>query len=85
LWESPALTDPFERIDGQTGKHDKSNCNAMEINSHAPVITRDEILIHAPIETIWAIQTDVNAWPSRQPDVDSAQADGPLAVGSVFH
>jgi len=56
----------------------------MEINSAAPVITRDEILIDAPIETIWGIQTDVNAWPSWQPDVDRAQADGPLAVGSVF-
>jgi Polyketide cyclase / dehydrase and lipid transport len=56
----------------------------MEINTAAPVITRDEILIRAPIATIWGIQTDVNAWPSWQPDVDRAQADGPLAVGSVF-
>ena len=56
----------------------------MDINTAAPVITRDEILIHAPVETIWNIQTDVAAWPSWQPDVDGAQADGPLAVGSVF-
>jgi len=56
----------------------------MDINTAAPVITRDEILIHAPIETVWDIQTDVAAWPSWQPDVDGAQADGPLAVGSVF-
>lgn len=57
----------------------------MDINTAAPVITRDEIFIHAPIETIWDIQTDVASWPSWQPDVDSAQADGPLTVGSVFH
>jgi uncharacterized protein YndB with AHSA1/START domain len=56
----------------------------MEINSAAPVITRDEILIRAPIETIWDIQTDVAGWPRWQPDVDAAEADGPLAVGSVF-
>jgi uncharacterized protein YndB with AHSA1/START domain len=56
----------------------------MDINSDAPVITRDEILISAPIQTIWDIQTDVARWPSWQPDVDGAQADGPLAVGSVF-
>jgi uncharacterized protein YndB with AHSA1/START domain len=56
----------------------------MEINTDAPVITRDEILINAPIERIWDIQTDVSAWPSWQPDVDGAQSDGPLAVGSVF-
>jgi uncharacterized protein YndB with AHSA1/START domain len=56
----------------------------MDINTAAPVVTRDEIFIHAPIETIWDIQTDVASWPSWQPDVDSAQADGPLTVGSVF-
>jgi uncharacterized protein YndB with AHSA1/START domain len=56
----------------------------MDINNEAPVVTRDEILIDAPIETIWAIQTDVAGWPSWQPEVDGAEVDGPLAVGSVF-
>jgi uncharacterized protein YndB with AHSA1/START domain len=56
----------------------------MDINTAAPVITRDEILIRAPIETIWEIQTDVAGWPSWQGEVDGAQIDGPLAVGSVF-
>ncbi len=36
----------------------------MDINAAAPVITRDEILIAAPVQTIWDIQTDVAAWPS---------------------
>lgn len=56
----------------------------MDINGDAPVITRDEIFIEAPIETVWEIQTDVAAWPAWQPDVDGAQSDGPLEVGSVF-
>ena len=56
----------------------------MEINDAAPVITRDEILIHAPIETVWDIQTDVAAWPSWQPDVDAVQVEGPLSAGSTF-
>lgn len=56
----------------------------MEINPSAPVITRDEIVIHAPIETVWDIQTDVAEWPSWQPDVDGADADRELEVGSVF-
>jgi uncharacterized protein YndB with AHSA1/START domain len=56
----------------------------MDINPDAPVITRDEILIAAPIQTIWDVQTDVAAWPSWQSDVDGAQVDGPLTVGSVF-
>ena len=62
----------------------KGNDELMDINTDAPVITRDEILISAPIQTIWDIQTDVAEWPSWQPDVDGAEADGPLAVGSVF-
>jgi uncharacterized protein YndB with AHSA1/START domain len=36
----------------------------MDINTDAPVITRDEILISTPIQTIWDIQTDVAGWPS---------------------
>src|SRR5258705_10154954 len=56
----------------------------MDINTSAPVISRDEILIHAPIQTIWEIQTDVDRWPSWQPEVEGAQADSALAVGSVF-
>lgn len=56
----------------------------MDINGEAPVITRDEIMISAPIQRIWDIQTDVAGWPSWQPDVDGADADGPLTEGSVF-
>jgi uncharacterized protein YndB with AHSA1/START domain len=56
----------------------------MDINEDAPVITRDEIVINAPIETIWSIQTNINGWPSWQPDVGGAEADSPLEVGSVL-
>lgn len=56
----------------------------MEINEDAAVITRDEIVIQAPIETIWDIQTNVDEWPSWQPDVDGARSEGALGVGSVF-
>jgi len=31
----------------------------MDINTAAPVISRAEIVIHAPIKTIWDIQADV--------------------------
>jgi len=57
----------------------------MDIDANAPVITRDEILIDAPAEVIWNIQTDIATWPQWQPEVDAAQLDGALAVGSQFH
>lgn len=57
----------------------------MTIHEDAPVVTRDQILIHAPIERIWAIQTDINAWPQWQSDLPTAHAESPLAPGSLFH
>ena len=56
----------------------------MDINGKAPVITREEITIFAPIQAIWDIQTDVDAWPAWQPDVEQAHAGGLLVPGSVF-
>jgi hypothetical protein len=56
----------------------------MDINEDAPVISRDEILIEAAIESVWEIQTNVAEWPSWQPEVNSAEAEGPLEVGSAF-
>jgi hypothetical protein len=65
---------------------------AVHISTDAPLIIRDEIVISprdeivisTPILTIWDIQTDVAGRPSWQPEVDGAEADGPLTVGSVF-
>lgn len=54
------------------------------VNRDAPVVASSAILIRAPIQVIWEIQTDIAAWPSWQPDVERAAADTPLAVGSVF-
>ncbi|MGG5258339.1 SRPBCC family protein [Phycicoccus avicenniae] len=57
----------------------------MDIDTTAPVITRDDILVRAPLRTIWEIQTAVNAWPTWQPDVTRADGPGRLAPGSTFH
>ncbi|MGQ5639143.1 MULTISPECIES: SRPBCC family protein [unclassified Streptomyces] len=58
----------------------------VHIDESAPVITRDSILIHAPLHTIWQVQTDVVNWPSWQPKVDVVVKDTPgrLRPGSVF-
>ncbi|MER6036061.1 SRPBCC family protein [Streptomyces sp. NPDC001835] len=58
----------------------------VQIDASAPVITRDDILIHAPLHTIWKIQTDVENWPTWQPNVDVVVKDTPgrLRPGSVF-
>ncbi|MER8226444.1 SRPBCC family protein [Streptomyces sp. NPDC094143] len=56
------------------------------IDENAPVITRDAIVIQAPVNRVWHIQTDVENWPAWQHGVSSVvkQTDGPLRPGSSW-
>lgn len=58
----------------------------VEIDRNAPVISRDDIVIHAPLNHVWRIQTDVEQWPAWQPAVQSSvkQTPGPLRPGSSW-
>ena len=56
----------------------------MNIDQQAPAITRDDILIAAPLSTVWNMQTDISEWPQWNTDISSAAIGGPLAVGTVF-
>ncbi|MEU3954100.1 SRPBCC family protein [Streptomyces achromogenes] len=77
-----ALTDEDPVRAGAATRHTAD----VNIDLSAPVITRDSILIDAPLHTIWKVQTDVANWPSWQPDVDGMAKDTPgrLRPGSVF-
>ena len=55
-----------------------------DIDTHAPVVSRHDATIAAPIEVIWRLHTDVDAWPTWQPDIETARLDGPFAPGSTF-
>ena len=57
----------------------------MDVNPSAPVITRDEILIAAPLDVVWNTQLDVAAWPRWRPQVPAARVESALGVGSVFY
>jgi Polyketide cyclase / dehydrase and lipid transport len=61
-------------------------CAGKGIDTTAPVISTGEILIHAPLSTVYDLQTDVNHWTAWRSDVDSAQRldHGPLRAGSSF-
>ena len=56
-----------------------------DIDENAPVITRDEILIDAPLSHVWGLHTDISSWSEWLPDIDSSRIEGPLEVGTVFH
>jgi hypothetical protein len=63
-----------------------AHCGDAQIDRTAPVITRDSILVNAPLQTIWKVQTDVEKWPTWQPNVVVVVKDTPghLRPGSVF-
>lgn len=56
----------------------------VDIDRTAPVVSRHEILIDAPLQTVWELHTDVAGWPSWQTAVDGTQPQGPLVPGAVF-
>ncbi|MFG2981773.1 SRPBCC family protein [Streptomyces sp. NPDC048258] len=54
------------------------------IDETAPVIVRLSTVIDAPLERVWALHTDIDAWPSWNAHVDQAGLDGPLLPGNSF-
>lgn len=56
----------------------------MEVNTNAPIVEGSEIEIDAPPETVWDVLTDLERWPSWNPDVKSMSFSGAIAEGSEF-
>lgn len=56
----------------------------MKIERDAPLTGRKETVINAPVETVWAVQTDIERWPEWNPDVSTVVLEGRLAAGSTF-
>ncbi|MEV8399712.1 SRPBCC family protein [Streptomyces niveus] len=62
-------------------------CRGKGVAPDALVRARTETVIHAPLSTIWKLQTDVERWPSWQPPVSTIERldHGPFRQGSSFH
>ncbi|WP_406739255.1 SRPBCC family protein [Streptomyces sp. NBC_00853] len=56
----------------------------VTIDETAPVIVRLSTVIDAPLTTVWALHTDVAAWPAWNTDIDRTEVDGPLLPGRSF-
>ncbi|MFN8382540.1 MAG: SRPBCC family protein [Anaerolineales bacterium] len=56
----------------------------MNIDTNTPMSARREIIIEAPIEKVWNVQTDIEGWPAWQSDITSAIMDGELKAGTIF-
>ena len=56
----------------------------MDVNTNAPIVEGSEIEIDARPETVWDVLTDLERWPSWNPDVKSMSFSGAIAEGSEF-
>jgi Polyketide cyclase / dehydrase and lipid transport len=54
------------------------------VDRSAPVIALHEIDIEAPLDTVWRLHLDVNAWPTWQADITAAHIDGTFEPGISF-
>ncbi|WP_160292053.1 SRPBCC family protein [Pedobacter lusitanus] len=54
------------------------------IHKDAPVITRLQIDINAPVETVWKIFSDVDNWSKWQKEIPESKINGPFKAGSSF-
>ncbi|MET9361216.1 SRPBCC family protein [Streptomyces sp. NPDC006632] len=62
-------------------------CRGQGVDPDARVRYRTEAVVHASLNTVWKVQTDVARWPSWQGAVTSAERldHGPFRTGSAFH
>ncbi|WP_432898221.1 SRPBCC family protein [Micromonospora matsumotoense] len=61
-------------------------CAGQSVDPKAKIRYRSEVVIDAPLRTVWKLQTDVERWPSWQPAVLTSRRldSGPLRPGSSF-
>jgi uncharacterized membrane protein len=57
----------------------------IPINIKAPVQSRDQITIEAPIDIVWQTLTDIVKWPEWQKNVTEAVVHGKVEEGTPFN
>ncbi|GAA0588742.1 SRPBCC family protein [Paractinoplanes ferrugineus] len=68
------------------GPHRPLTCGGQGVDATAKIRYRTEILIPAPLRTIWNLQTDVADWPAWQTAVATSERldSGRFRAGSQF-
>ena len=56
----------------------------MEINRNAPATAEGELRIAADPQTVFAVISAIDQWPSWNPNVKSVALQGPVQPGTVF-
>jgi uncharacterized protein YndB with AHSA1/START domain len=66
------------------GISDDELARSGEIRENVPIRASLEGTIHAPVEKVWLLLTDVTNWPKWQPDISVTKMAGPLEDGTAF-
>lgn len=56
----------------------------IDINKNAPVWSRNQTTINAPVDKVWDVLTAIDQWPSWQKSVTEARLEGDLVEGTTF-
>jgi uncharacterized protein YndB with AHSA1/START domain len=56
----------------------------MEINRNAPATAQGELQIPADPQTVFAVLSAIDQWPSWNPDIKSVTLQGPVQPGTGF-
>ena len=56
----------------------------MQINEAAPVVSSHQVIVKAPLETVWRLLTDIDRWSNWNAAVTKAHLDGELKTGTTF-
>jgi uncharacterized membrane protein len=56
----------------------------IPINEDAPVVSKSEMEIPAPIENVWNVLTNISNWPQWQKSVTETKMEGEISEGTNF-
>jgi uncharacterized protein YndB with AHSA1/START domain len=56
----------------------------VDVNRDAPVVAATDLVIAASPDTVWDVITDIERWPSWNPDVRSMSFSGDVEEGAQF-
>lgn len=57
---------------------------SKNIHKNAPVVTKLQIVINAPIDRVWKVFADVNRWPQWQKEIPESKINGAFEAATSF-
>ena len=58
--------------------------NPTNVDLKAPVVSKHQVVIDAPLAVVWNLHTDVNDWTTWQTDITDAHIEGQMQPGNSF-